>query len=115
VAALKAENRTTRDELAAAREERDDIGGYGYYGEYTDWSQEIRVAITDDCTALDPTADPALTTATITKENYMELIGAADIEASFKGGTACRGVCLAKSGLQDPPQISGEAIRVSGQ
>jgi hypothetical protein len=61
------------------------LGGYGYYGEYTNWSQEIRVAMTDDFTALDPTADPALTTATVTEENYMELIGAADIEASFKG------------------------------
>ena len=60
------------------------LGGYGYFGEYTDWTQEVHAEMTDEW-VLDPSADPALTTAFITSEKYKELIGAADMEVSFKG------------------------------
>lgn len=68
----------------AKRDFKLSVGGYGYYGKYTDWTQEIQIYMTPQM-ELDPSRDPALLSKEIVVQKYKELIGVADVELTYKG------------------------------
>ncbi|MBN2714724.1 MAG: hypothetical protein JXX14_02650 [Deltaproteobacteria bacterium] len=79
------------------------LGGYGYFGKYTDWTQEIKVYMTQQY-GLDPNYDPPLRTRDVITEEYNELIGAADLEVKYKGIRLAGEFVWRKIDYKTPPE-----------